>query len=774
MKKNLLSLFFAVMTVLGLSQTAQALNSYAYGLKSELGTNGKTLTVNYSLNANAEMVTFTITNGDTSDSFTLEGITAGDHSFTYDVSTLFAPEDQLLWEISVQSPVVETPTESEKSYRFYHPAGVAVDNNIESPFYGRVYVTEAMNTTSETYVSCKTGQGVYVFDPCLNPVLNATGEQGFTGGMAITQQFPGTTTNSYDPRRIRISKDGRVFVSRQTVGVSPIFEIDPANLDGDFKPVFNFASVAENWDLLDAEGNFIGAPNAGFDVKGSGNDLKILTLSANASGVAYSYSGFRCDEYNLGTATTWEAAPSKNIEALSGKYSINYMGINVVYDNEGGIWYCQYRGTPKDTEPALVHVNAEGVEDYKNITMVSRQAGIAFSPDFSKVAIANAAKQVGIYEVTKADGVVDLKLLYEFATNIGNNLNDIAWDLANNLYLVGNSSEYLKVFALPRDSKTVTTPAAEKYIVSVPEVTKMYVLGHTAANNYTWAANVGQQLTLGEDGLYHGEVTFAQSADAAETEYSYFGLATVLGADENDWEGLAVNRYGAEYGDQPITNKEATKFIKSDYSFKVQNGTYDVTVDLNNMTVTVVNHKEVVVTYPEELYMIGTFNGWTFDNYATLKPVEGKEGVYEGTATFTAEENWFGISGAIAADWDTFNNKRFGPASDGDEVTLDAPALLISSTAAYKIKGSDKPYSFTVDIPAQTLLVSLSSGVEGAEVPVATVVAGNGRISVMGEVENVAIYTLGGVLVSTQKEAQVASGAYIVVADGVATKVLVK
>ena len=68
----------------------------------------------------------------------------------------------------------------------------------------------------------------------------------------------------------------------------------------------------------------------------------------------------------------------------------------------------------------------------------------------------------------------------------------------------------------------------------------------------------------------------------------------------------------------------------------------------------------------------------------------------------------------------------------------------------------------------------MSSGIEGAEVPVATVVAGNGRISVMGEVENVAIYTLGGVLVSTQKEAQVASGAYIVVADGVATKVLVK
>ena len=192
------------------------------------------------------------------------------------------------------------------------------------------------------------------------------------------------------------------------------------------------------------------------------------------------------------------------------------------------------------------------------------------------------------------------------------------------------------------------------------------------------------------------------------------------------------------------------------------------------MTITLTNQKEVVVTYPDELYMVGTFTNWGFENYATLKPVEGKEGVYEGTATFSAAESWFAISGAIANDWDTFNSKRFGPANDGDEVTLDVPALLISSTAAWKIKGSDKPYSFTVDIPAQTLLVSLSSGVEGAEVPVATVVAGNGRISVMGEVENVAIYTLGGVLVSTQKEAQVASGAYIVVADGVATKVLVK
>ena len=367
----------------------------------------------------------------------------------------------LTWEIAVESAVVSTPTAHCTVKNFYRPSSVIIDKNYESPYYGRIYVTEAVptgTTLADKYESKATGAGVYAFDPALNSVLNNSGNPGFTGGMTRD------ASEEYDPRRIRISEDGRVFVSRISPGVSSVFEINPNNLNDNFTPIFECAST-ENWNLLDASGNFIAAPNCGLDVIGSGENLKLLALSARSNATAYS--AFRCDEYNLGTATSWNKAPSKKIAALSGKYSISRTANSVVYDNEGGIWFCQYRGTPTAAEPAIVHVNADCVEDFKDISIVARNSGIAVSPDGSKLAVAKSAN-VGIYEITKTDGTLGIKHLYDFATATTKNLNDIAWDNANNIYIVNSTTEVLKVFALPRESGTVVTPAAKRYTIEIP------------------------------------------------------------------------------------------------------------------------------------------------------------------------------------------------------------------------------------------------------------------------------------------------------------------
>lgn len=363
--------------------------------------------------------------------------------------------------------MVDTPTPHGTVKNFYRPSSVIIDKNYESPYYGRIYVTEAApsrKTNSNVYESYKTGAGVYAFDPALNSVLNESGNPGFTGGMTRH------ASEQYDPRRIRISEDGRVFVSRISPGVSSVFEINPDDLNADFTPIFDFKSVSTtNWDLLDASGNFIAAPNCGLDVIGSGENLKLLALSTNSTTAAYS--AFRCDEYNLGTATSWNKAPSKKIAALSGKYSISRTATRVVYDNEGGIWFCQYRGTPTDAQPAIVHVNAEGKEDFKDISIVARNSGIAVSPDGSKLAVAKGNDKkynIVIYKITKTGGTLGIEPLYEFATATGSTLNDIAWDNANNIYIVNSGGEMLKVFALPRESGTVVTPAAKRYTIEIP------------------------------------------------------------------------------------------------------------------------------------------------------------------------------------------------------------------------------------------------------------------------------------------------------------------
>ena len=204
-------------------------------------------------------------------------------------------------------------------------------------------------------------------------------------------------------------------------------------------------------------------------MKGAGEDLKLLALSSNANHWSYVYSGGSLDEFALGTAATLPAPT--NIPALTGKYTIAPASTNVEYDDRGGIWYCQYRGTPTDAQPGLVYIDKDGNEKYKDL--VSRGGGgVRVSPDGKQIAVASssaAPKQFTIYDLVWAeDGTPALRKVYTITHNIGTNVYDIAWDLAGNIYICGNSGEFLKGFALPR-TEAFTTKAAAKYWFTLTE-----------------------------------------------------------------------------------------------------------------------------------------------------------------------------------------------------------------------------------------------------------------------------------------------------------------
>ena len=157
---------------------------------------------------------------------------------------------------------------------------------------------------------------------------------------------------------------------------------------------------------------------------------------------------------------------------MTGKYTIAPQVTSVEYDDRGGIWYCQYRGAPTNEQPGLVYIDAEGNEKYKDL--VSRGGGgIRLSPDGKQIAISSSSanpKQITVYNlVWSEDGVPALRREYVITHNIGTNVYDIAWDLAGNLYICGNSGEYLKAFSLPR-TEAFTTKAASKYSFSTENV----------------------------------------------------------------------------------------------------------------------------------------------------------------------------------------------------------------------------------------------------------------------------------------------------------------
>ena len=447
--------------------TDNNLNPYAFGLESKLSADKETLTVTYRLNnSKATSVNVIVYNGEEVIA-TVPGTTTIGKNTVAIPTTDFPGGVALTWSVEVNGKSVAAPTREEKIYSFFHPSSVDVDNNPENPTFGMLLVNEAMQkvkTSTKPYVSVGFGAGIFAFTPSFDLMPN--GElPGYNGGINFTTgRYDDSSATAYAPRRIRISDDGRIFVTSLNTDGNYLWEVNPENMN-EWTPIFK-GTRNDKAELVDAESNFIAAPNVGFDVKGSGENLQLLMLSSNLNGFGFAFSGYQTHEYNLGTATEWTTTPSKKV--FGGKYVISYTSAQVEYDNEGGVWICQNRSAATDAQPSLIHINAAGEEDYKEVLNSRANAGIRFNHDFSKLIIATSGKKATIYAVSKdANGapVLTSETVVDMSA-VGTNLNDFAWDYAGNLYACGNSSEKLAAWAMPY-SGTVETPAASQYAFQV-------------------------------------------------------------------------------------------------------------------------------------------------------------------------------------------------------------------------------------------------------------------------------------------------------------------
>ena len=466
--------------------TDNNLNPYAFGLTSKLSEDKSTLIVNYRLNnSKATKADVIVYNGQ--DTIVIVGGTTNLGKNTVEISTEGFPTGvDITWAVIVNGTSVAAPTREEKIYSFYHPSGLDIDINPENETFGMLLVNEGMHSVkdkTEGYVSAQFGAGIFAFTPSFDLVANGD-KPGYNGGIEFTNTRADGTGTAYSPRRIRISEDGRIFVTSLNTDGNYLWEVNADNLN-EWTPVFK-GTLNDQRELITEDSAFIAAPNNGFDVKGSGENLQLAMYSVNLSGItAAAMGGFRLHEYNLGTATEWATAPSKAL--VEGKYAINYTGTQVEYDNEGGFWIASYRGSATDANPGLVHINAEGVEDAKLVWNNVRQAGIRFNKDFTKLVVAGnngAAKKATIYAISKdANGapvlteetVVDMSV-------VGSNLNDFAWDYAGNLYSCGNSSEKLAAWAMPYSGEVVT-PAASKYAFQLEGTASEYEVYEDAITN---------------------------------------------------------------------------------------------------------------------------------------------------------------------------------------------------------------------------------------------------------------------------------------------------
>ena len=479
------------------------LNPFAYNLYTTQEDDGR-IALHFFLNANADRVLVRLID-EKGNKYLLRDYPRKDSDKNYvpynddgfktiitkeDIDSLNLPlNGTYTWEVEVNGNSVDAPTELPMSYGFYHPSSVDIDNNPENESFGLIIANEAMHKVTtmvgatvgsagipySEYASYKTGAGIYAFTPAFEAIKNGS-NYGFNGGNqfdllnAAGVSTGSATAAAYAPRRVRFSEDGRLFVT----SLNPItndnkdrnaylWEVNPKNLNS-WNPVFQEFTIGDSAKLTIGD-QFMAGPNTGFDVKGSGENLKLLMLSSNTGAMHYvtDSKGFRLDEYDLGTSTSWNQTPSRS-KALDGKV-VNYRGTQIEYDNDGGFWLCQYRVVEKEGEPTLLYFDANGEIKFSETFKFRGSGAIRFNRDFSKLIITGEGEaKATIYSVTKnANGVPTLTKETEIPMpTLGKEINDFAFDYAGNLYACANTGEKLVAYAMPY-SGTVITPAAGRF-----------------------------------------------------------------------------------------------------------------------------------------------------------------------------------------------------------------------------------------------------------------------------------------------------------------------
>ena len=131
---------------------------------------------------------------------------------------------------------------------------------------------------------------------------------------------------------------------------------------------------------------------------------------------------------------------------------------------------------------------------------------------------------------------------------------------------------------------TITLAFAKTETPDIPVTpdTKLYVMGAVRGTNYTWAANLGEEMTYA-DGNY---TLTTHIANDGTGEIGYFCFTTKLaeGNEEADWNAIASYRYGVATEDEEAVTGTATPLVSATNGYKIAAGTYTLTVNLSDKT----------------------------------------------------------------------------------------------------------------------------------------------------------------------------------------------
>ena len=414
--------------VLFLTSSAKA-HPYASGITNSAGT------IRYILNEGADNVKVAFDNGSVTND--LGAQSRGLQSFSLGAHTNYSIIVFKAGSNSVSQISVDATNNS-----FYGPRGVAVNRNPKTRCFGRVYVCNAnAGILSNGPTNQSTYRGIYILNADTSDALG----RGTNVSMPAASWGSSTT---YAPYKCFVGPDDKLYVgdssglnSGSTTAGEPVWMIDPDVTVSN--RLFVSGSSATN--------NNAGPCNSTPFVTGSlaTGDLVLYSMLWNYASPPGTFNNVF--KYSIGGGPVpWSNAPI--VLGNAGSSSLNGQDEDLYLAPDGKLFVSQNKTSATGGNVSLRVFAADGVTQLWDSSSAGGGVdpfvdilGVAVSPDDAFVAASVRAGNFLLARLT--NGVPDVSTLTTNIAGLGSITRGLAFDAADNVYVVSGGADRLRVFS---------------------------------------------------------------------------------------------------------------------------------------------------------------------------------------------------------------------------------------------------------------------------------------------------------------------------------------
>ncbi len=333
----------------------------------------------------------------------------------------------------------------------YGPRGVAVNRNPATPNFGRIYICNANTGTGVPAPGQTTTRGMFILNADTSDGLGRAGS-GSLGGITL-----GSST-TFEPYKPFVGPDDSVYIGMSgggglngTPGGASVWKSDPEITNS--VAVLKYGLGVTNFGPCQSTPFVTGSLATG--------DLSLYPLM-----FSYSFGGGYNNlyKYNIGSGPLpWTNAPT----VLGGNVgSNNFSGLleDIYMAPDGKFFTVLNQSSSTGNRVSMRVFDSTGSTQLWDSSSAAggtdpfvQAYGVAVSPDNQYVAVIVNTSANFFLLAKLTNGLPDLSTLSTNATGIGTPGRGIAFDAADNVYVVSGGNDRLRVFSLGLSTKAITS-----------------------------------------------------------------------------------------------------------------------------------------------------------------------------------------------------------------------------------------------------------------------------------------------------------------------------